>query len=48
MLKLFEAYGDGRFRADVPGLRESFTRLEPEPPELDEWKALARRDAPRS
>jgi predicted TIM-barrel fold metal-dependent hydrolase len=40
ILKLFDAYGDGRFRADLPGLRESFTRLEPEPPELDEWKAL--------
>jgi predicted TIM-barrel fold metal-dependent hydrolase len=40
VLKLFEAYGGGRFRADLPGLRESFTRLEPEPPELDEWRAL--------
>jgi predicted TIM-barrel fold metal-dependent hydrolase len=40
VLKLFEAYGGGRLRADLPGLRESFTRLEPEPPELDEWKAL--------
>jgi hypothetical protein len=40
VLKLFEGYGGGRLRADLPGLRESFTRLEPEPPELDEWKAL--------
>ncbi len=40
VMKLFEAYGGGRFRADLPGLRESFARLEPEPPELDEWKAL--------
>jgi predicted TIM-barrel fold metal-dependent hydrolase len=40
VMKLFEEYGEGRFRADVPGLRESFTRLEPEPPELDEWKAV--------
>jgi predicted TIM-barrel fold metal-dependent hydrolase len=40
LLKLFEAYGAGRLRADLPGLRDSFTRLEPEPPELDEWKAL--------
>jgi predicted TIM-barrel fold metal-dependent hydrolase len=40
VLKLFEAYGGGRLQADLPGLRESFTRLEPEPPELDEWEAL--------
>jgi predicted TIM-barrel fold metal-dependent hydrolase len=40
VLELFEAYGGGRFRADVPGLRESLVRLEPDPPELDEWKAL--------
>jgi predicted TIM-barrel fold metal-dependent hydrolase len=40
VLELFAAYGEGRFRADVPGLRESLTRLEPDPPELDEWKAL--------
>ncbi|HEX2486423.1 MAG TPA: amidohydrolase family protein [Myxococcota bacterium] len=40
VLKLFEAYGGGRLRADLAGLRDSFTRLEPAPPELDEWKAL--------
>src|SRR4029453_1797719 len=40
VMKLFESYGGGHFRADLPGLRESFTRLEPGPPELDEWKAL--------
>jgi predicted TIM-barrel fold metal-dependent hydrolase len=43
--KLFEEYGDARFRADAPGLRESLLRLEPDPPELDEWKALGARDA---
>ena len=40
VMKLFEAYGEGRFRADLPGLRESLTRLEPDPPEIDEWRAL--------
>ena len=28
LLRLFEQYGDARFRADLAGLRESFTRLE--------------------
>ena len=41
LLELFEEYGDARFRADLAGLRESFTRLEPEPPVLDEWAACA-------
>jgi hypothetical protein len=40
LVKLFETYGAGRLRADLPGLRDSFTRLEPEPPDLDEWRAL--------
>jgi predicted TIM-barrel fold metal-dependent hydrolase len=44
LMKLFAEYGGGRFRADLPGLRESFLRLEPEPPELDEWKALGAAD----
>jgi hypothetical protein len=40
-MRLFAEYGDARFRADLEGLRESFTRLEPEPPTLDEWAACA-------
>lgn len=40
LMQLFERYGDDVFRADVPGLRESFTQLEPEPPYVDEWSAL--------
>ena len=39
MLDLFREYGDARFTADLQGLLESFTRLEPEPPLLDEWAA---------
>lgn len=39
LVKLFADYGDARFRADLAGLRESFTRLEPAPPRLDEWAA---------
>jgi predicted TIM-barrel fold metal-dependent hydrolase len=39
LLQLFREFGDGRFRADLAGLAESFTRLEPEPPALDEWAA---------
>jgi predicted TIM-barrel fold metal-dependent hydrolase len=39
VLRLFEQYGDARFRKDVPGLAEAFTRLEPAPPFLDEWEA---------
>jgi hypothetical protein len=39
LMKLFAEYGDARFRADLAGLRESFTRLEPEPPSLDEYAA---------
>jgi predicted TIM-barrel fold metal-dependent hydrolase len=41
LLRLFAEYGDARFRADLAGLRESFTRLEPEPPSLDEFAACA-------
>ncbi len=37
--KLFSEYGDARFRADLDGLARSFTKLEPEPPTLDEWAA---------
>ncbi|MEM7408911.1 MAG: amidohydrolase family protein [Myxococcota bacterium] len=39
MIDLFEKYGDERFRADLDGLSQSFTKLEPEPPTLDEWSA---------
>jgi len=37
--RLFEEYADARFHAGVPGLFESFAKLEPEPPFLDEWEA---------
>jgi predicted TIM-barrel fold metal-dependent hydrolase len=44
--KLFAEYGDAHFHAGVPGLLEAFTRLEPEPPFLDEWEACGiRREA---
>ncbi len=36
--KLFAQYGDAHFHKDVPGLLESFTKLEPEPPFFDEWE----------
>ena len=39
ILELFAEYADDHFRADVPGLEEAFTKLEPEPPYLDEWSA---------
>lgn len=39
LLRLFEQYGDRHFHKDVPGLADAFTRLEPEPPFLDEWEA---------
>jgi predicted TIM-barrel fold metal-dependent hydrolase len=41
LLQLFAKYGDARFTADLEGLSESFTRLEPDPPVLDEWAACA-------
>ena len=37
--KLFAEYGDAHFHASVPGLLDAFTKLEPEPPLLDEWEA---------
>lgn len=40
MMRLFAEYGDAVFRADAPGLRESFAALEPEPPYVDEWQQL--------
>ncbi|MCE2392053.1 MAG: amidohydrolase family protein [Proteobacteria bacterium] len=39
LLRLFESYGDERFSPRLPGLRESFEKLEPEPPALDEYAA---------
>jgi hypothetical protein len=39
LMALFAKYGDERFRADLDGLARSFTKLEPEPPTLDEWAA---------
>jgi len=39
VLRLFEEYADDHFRPDLPGLEEAFTKLEPEPPQLDEWAA---------
>jgi hypothetical protein len=36
--ELFARYRDEHFHADVPGLLDAFTRLEPEPPTLDEWE----------
>src|SRR5262245_10856292 len=39
VMRLFEEYGDAHFHAGVPGLLEAFTKLEPEPPFLDEWEA---------
>lgn len=39
LLSLFEQYADEHFHAGVPGLVESFQKLEPEPPFLDEWEA---------
>ena len=40
MMRMFQEYGDKTFRADAPGLRDSFAKLEPEPPYLDEWAAV--------
>lgn len=39
ILKLFEEYADAHFHADLPGLAAAFTKLEPEPPEIDEFRA---------
>ncbi len=39
LLKLFAEYADAHFRPDLSGLAEAFTKLEPEPPLLDEWQA---------
>ncbi len=39
LARLFDVYADEHFHAGVPGLVESFQKLEPEPPFLDEWEA---------
>ena len=39
VLELFREYADDHFHAEVPGLADAFTKLEPEPPQLDEWAA---------
>jgi hypothetical protein len=39
LLELVAEYGDARFRSRLEGLEEAFTKLEPEPPSLDEWAA---------
>jgi hypothetical protein len=39
VLKMFADYADDHFHADHPGLAESFTKLEPEPPNKDEFEA---------
>jgi predicted TIM-barrel fold metal-dependent hydrolase len=39
LVKLFAEYSDAYFRSDLEGLTESFTKLEPEPPCLDEFAA---------
>jgi predicted TIM-barrel fold metal-dependent hydrolase len=39
VLRLFAEYSDDYFRPDLPGLEDAFTKLEPEPPYLDEWSA---------
>ena len=41
LLELFERYGDERMRKDGEAIATSFQRLEPEPPELDEYAACA-------
>jgi len=38
-MKLFAEYGGERFNADPNAVREFFSKLEPDPPELDEWAA---------
>jgi len=39
LLDLFDRYGDERMRKDAEAIATSFQRLEPEPPELDEYAA---------
>jgi predicted TIM-barrel fold metal-dependent hydrolase len=39
VMRLFDEYRDAYFHPEAPGLAESFAKLEPEPPFLDEWEA---------
>jgi predicted TIM-barrel fold metal-dependent hydrolase len=39
LLDLFAKHGDGRFAIDPAAIRDAVTRLEPEPPALDEYAA---------
>jgi predicted TIM-barrel fold metal-dependent hydrolase len=39
IVKLFGEYADAHFHAQLEGLEEAFTKLEPEPPTLDEFAA---------
>ncbi|MCH2169827.1 amidohydrolase [Myxococcota bacterium] len=39
VMQLFEKYGGDRFNADPDAIRTFFSKLEPEPPTLDEWSA---------
>jgi predicted TIM-barrel fold metal-dependent hydrolase len=39
LLRLVDEYGDARFRSRRDELAAAFTKLEPEPPALDEWAA---------
>ena len=38
VLRLFDEYRDAHFHPGVPGLAESFEKLEPAPPFTDEWE----------
>ena len=40
LMKLYEEYGGDRMQARLPEVREFFSKLEPEPPFLDEWEAI--------
>jgi len=39
LLELFARYGDGRFAMDPAAIRDAVTRLEPDPPTVDEFAA---------
>ena len=38
ILRLFDEFGDAHFHQGVSGLADSLSKLEPEPPFLDEWR----------
>ncbi len=39
LMRLVDEYGDERFQSRLDALEAAFTKLEPEPPTLDEWAA---------